>query len=82
MFERLRKGGLPHDDASINDDDKHVIANSDDDDAFIMMMMSTSLPIVILRYSNFYVVLCMIYIVGMYNFITLCDCSLSIVPWS
>ena len=100
MLERLRKGGLPHDDAFINDDDEHVITDSDDDDAFIimmmstslptlvmmmhllMMMMSTSLPIVILRYSNFYVVLCMIYIFGMYNFITLYDCFLYIVPWS
>ena len=36
MLERLRKGGLPHDDAFINDDDEHVIADSDDDDyAFI-----------------------------------------------
>ena len=35
MLERLRKGGLPHDDAFINDDDEHVITDSDDDDAFI-----------------------------------------------
>ena len=35
MLERLRKGGLPHDDAFINDDDEHVITCSDDDDAFI-----------------------------------------------
>ena len=34
MLEWLRKGGLPHDDAFINDDDEHVITNSDDDDAF------------------------------------------------
>ena len=35
MLERLRKGGLPNDDAFINDDDEHVITDSDDDDAFI-----------------------------------------------
>ena len=35
MLDRLRKGGLPHDDAFINDDDEHVINDSDDDDAFI-----------------------------------------------
>ena len=35
MLDRLRKGGLLHDDASINDDDEHVITDSDDDDAFI-----------------------------------------------
>ena len=35
MLEWLRKGGLPHDDAFINDDDEHVITDSDDDDAFI-----------------------------------------------
>ena len=35
MLERLRKGGLPHDDAFINDDDEHVITDSDDDDVFI-----------------------------------------------
>ena len=35
MLDRLRKGGLPHDDAFINDDDEHVITDSDDDDAFI-----------------------------------------------
>ena len=34
MLDRLRKGGLPHDDAFINDDDEHVITDSDDD-AFI-----------------------------------------------
>ena len=34
MLERLRKGGLPHVDAFI-DDDEHVITDSDDDDAFI-----------------------------------------------
>ena len=34
MLDRLRRGGLPHDDdAFINDDDEHV--DSDDDDAFI-----------------------------------------------
>src|SRR5215216_3312473 len=45
---------------------------------------------IIIRYSIFYVVLdlysylydCMIYIVGMYNFLTLYDCFLHIVPWS
>ena len=31
MLERLRKGGLPHDDAFINDDDEHVITDIDDD---------------------------------------------------
>ena len=36
MLDRLRKGGLPHDDdAFINDDDEHVITDSDDHDAFI-----------------------------------------------
>ena len=35
MLERLRKGGFPHDDAFINDDDEHVIIDSDDDDGFI-----------------------------------------------
>ena len=37
MLDRLRKGGLPHDDdAFINDDDDElVITDSDDDDAFI-----------------------------------------------
>ena len=35
MLDRLRKGGLPHDDAFINDDDEHIITDSDDDDAFI-----------------------------------------------
>ena len=36
MLDRLHKGGLPHDDAFINDDDnEHVITDSDDDDAFI-----------------------------------------------
>ena len=35
MLDRLRRGGLPHDDAFINDDDEHVITDSDDDDAFI-----------------------------------------------
>ena len=35
MLDRLRRGGLPHDDAFINDDDEHVIADSDDDDGFI-----------------------------------------------
>ena len=34
MLDRLRKGGLPHDDAFINDDDEHVTTDSDDD-AFI-----------------------------------------------
>ena len=29
MLERLCKGGLPHDDAFINDDDEHVITDSD-----------------------------------------------------
>ena len=33
MLERLRKGGLPHVDAFIDDDDEHV-TDSDDDDAF------------------------------------------------
>ena len=35
MLEWLRKGGLPHDDAFINDDDEHVITDSNDGDAFI-----------------------------------------------
>ena len=35
MLQWLRKGGLLHDDAFINDDDEHVITDSDDDDAFI-----------------------------------------------
>ena len=35
MLDRSCKGGLPHDDAFINDDDEHVITDSDDDDAFI-----------------------------------------------
>ena len=35
MPDRLHRGGLPHDDAFINDDDEHVITDSDDDDAFI-----------------------------------------------
>ena len=35
MLDRLRKGGLPHVDAFIADDDEHVITDSDDDDAFI-----------------------------------------------
>ena len=35
MLDRLHKGGLPHDDAFINDDDEHVIIDSDDDDLFI-----------------------------------------------
>ena len=35
MLDRLCRGGLPHDDAFINDDDEHVIIDSDDDDAFI-----------------------------------------------
>ena len=34
MLDRLSRGGLPHDNALINDDDEHVITNSDDD-AFI-----------------------------------------------
>ena len=34
MLDRLRKGGLPHVDAFI-DDDEHVITDSDDYDAFI-----------------------------------------------
>ena len=29
MLEWLCKGGLPHDDAFINDDDEHVITDSD-----------------------------------------------------
>ena len=33
MLERLCKGGLPHVDAFINDDDE-LITDSDDDDAF------------------------------------------------
>ncbi len=33
MLERLHKGGLPHVDAFIDDDDEHV-TDSDDDDAF------------------------------------------------
>jgi len=33
MLERLCKGGLPHVDAFIDDDDEHV-TDSDDDDAF------------------------------------------------
>ena len=32
MLDRLRKGGLPHVDAFIDDDDEHVIIDSDDDD--------------------------------------------------
>ena len=35
MLDRLHKGGLPHDDAFINDDDEHAIIDSDDDDSFI-----------------------------------------------
>ena len=35
MLDRLHKGGLPHDDAFVNDDDEHVIIDSDDHDAFI-----------------------------------------------
>ena len=35
MLDRLRRGGLPHDDAFINDDDEHDITDSDDDDPFI-----------------------------------------------
>ena len=35
MLDQLRKGGLPHVDAFIDDDDEHVITDSDDDDAFI-----------------------------------------------
>ena len=34
MLEQLHKGGLPHVDAFIDDDDEHV-TDSDDDDAFI-----------------------------------------------
>ena len=34
MLDWLRKGGLPHVDAFIDDDDEHVITDSDDD-AFI-----------------------------------------------
>ena len=35
MLERLRKGGLPHVDAFIDDDDEHVTdTDDDDDDAF------------------------------------------------
>ena len=29
MLERLREGGLPHDDLFINDDDEHVLTDSD-----------------------------------------------------
>src|SRR5215216_6682150 len=63
----------------------------------VMMMMHLLIPEhllnptiqIIIRYS-IYVVLdlysylydCMIYIVGMYNFLTLYDCFLHIVPWS
>ena len=36
MLDQLRKWGLPHVDAFIDDDDdEHVITDSDDDDAFI-----------------------------------------------
>ena len=35
MLERLRKGGLPHDDAFINDDDDENVITDSDDDAFI-----------------------------------------------
>ena len=35
MLDRLRKGGLSHVDAFVDDDDEHVITDSDDDDAFI-----------------------------------------------
>ena len=35
MLEWLRKGGLPHDDAFINDDDDEHIITDSDDDAFI-----------------------------------------------
>jgi hypothetical protein len=36
MLDRLRKGGLSHVDAFIDDDDdEHVSTDSDDDDAFI-----------------------------------------------
>lgn len=38
MFDRLRKGGLPHVDAFIDDDNEHVITDSDDDDACINPM--------------------------------------------
>ena len=34
MLERLRKGGLPHVDAFIDDDDDEHVTDSDDDDAF------------------------------------------------
>ena len=34
MLERLHKGGLPHVDAFIDDDDDEHITDSDDDDAF------------------------------------------------
>ena len=36
MLDRLRKGGLPHVDTFIDDDDdEHVITDRDDEDAFI-----------------------------------------------
>ena len=35
MLDQLRRGGLPHDDAFINNDEEHVITDSDDDDVFI-----------------------------------------------
>ena len=35
MLVRLCKGGIPHVDAFIEDDDEHIITDSDDDDAFI-----------------------------------------------
>ena len=36
MLDRLRKGGLPHVDAFIDDDDEHVITDSDDDDEHVI----------------------------------------------
>ena len=45
MLERLRKGGLPHDDAFINDDDDHVIPDSDDEvAAYTTRRSRTTLP--------------------------------------
>ena len=36
MLNRLCKGGLPHDDEFINDDDEHGIIDSDDDDEHVI----------------------------------------------
>ena len=90
MLDGLCRGGLPHDDAFINDDDEHVITDSVDDDAFINDDDEHVITDNDYLYSNFYVVLdlysylydCMIYIVGIYDFLTLYDCFLYIVPWS